>query len=152
MLATVHALSGLAIGASVDNAPISFALGVASHFVLDMIPHRDFIVKSEDLETIHPSQIWVILADQLVMFGALFFVVPYVWSTIASSLAGMLGALLPDLISSLRLFLPQLNTISIFKKFNIWHNVIQQPPMYNVFIGLLSQASVIGLSLWVILR
>src|ERR1700728_4818444 len=39
MLVTNHVLSGAVIGAAVRRPAPAFALGVASHFVLDAVPH-----------------------------------------------------------------------------------------------------------------
>ena len=39
MLVTNHVLSGAVIGAAVRRPVPAFALGVASHFALDAVPH-----------------------------------------------------------------------------------------------------------------
>ncbi len=41
MTLTTHAAIGAAIGSAVGNPLIGFALGAASHFLVDMIPHGD---------------------------------------------------------------------------------------------------------------
>jgi hypothetical protein len=42
MMATSHALVGAAIASSVDNPFLAIPLILASHFVLDVVPHWDF--------------------------------------------------------------------------------------------------------------
>ena len=150
MLATVHALTGFAIGASLNNVPISFAVGFASHFILDAIPHYDTPVKSTKPNIISPVQIWVILFDQLIMLGMTFFIVPYLWPALLSSLIGALGAIAPDIISSMRLFFPELN-IGLYRRFNQWHFDIQ-PRDTAPLIGSLTQLVVVIISvLYIIL-
>ncbi len=41
MLDTVHVLTGLVLGRYIDNPFLAFVAGVASHFVLDAMPHWD---------------------------------------------------------------------------------------------------------------
>jgi len=47
MMAWVHASVGAAIGRFVDNAPVAFGLGVVSHMLCDLLPHRDLTPKEE---------------------------------------------------------------------------------------------------------
>ena len=41
MYLSVHATAGVLIGSYAANSPVAFLVGVASHFLLDMLPHRD---------------------------------------------------------------------------------------------------------------
>ena len=41
MFITVHAATAVIIGKQVNSSIVGFLLGVASHFILDMIPHGD---------------------------------------------------------------------------------------------------------------
>ena len=41
MLALNHTLVGAAIGSQIDNIPAVIVLSVASHFILDFLPHID---------------------------------------------------------------------------------------------------------------
>jgi hypothetical protein len=47
MILTTHAIAGAAVACAVPNYPVAgFALGFASHFVLDAIPHWDYKLTS----------------------------------------------------------------------------------------------------------
>jgi hypothetical protein len=49
VFATNHVLSGVAIGRVLERHPVSaFVIGVASHLVLDMVPHWGCEVRTED--------------------------------------------------------------------------------------------------------
>ena len=45
MILTPHILAGAAIGANSSNFLTAFIFGLASHFVLDALPHWDYIDK-----------------------------------------------------------------------------------------------------------
>ncbi|ROR92227.1 hypothetical protein [Nocardioides aurantiacus] len=87
MLITNHVLSGALVGRAAPGPVSAFALGVASHFAIDTVPHwgddRIFLQ--------------VAVPDGLVGLGAM----AWVWRTTEASarvrvLAGMAGACLPD--------------------------------------------------------
>ena len=87
MLITNHVLSGALVGRAAPGPASAFALGVASHFAIDTVPHwgddRIFLQ--------------VAVPDGLVGLGAM----AWVWRTTEPAarvrvLAGMAGACLPD--------------------------------------------------------
>jgi hypothetical protein len=91
MLITNHVLSGALIGATVRRPVPAFVLGVASHFVLDAVPHWG------DWED-HKQFMRVAVRDGLTglaTIGLCAAVVPP--SERVSVLAGVAGAALPDL-------------------------------------------------------
>lgn len=90
MLVTNHVLSGAAIGAAARGPGQAFALGVASHFALDAVPHwgdwRD-----------HDHFLHVAVRDGLTglaVMGAMTALAPR--GRRLTVLAGMAGAALPD--------------------------------------------------------
>ena len=91
MLVTVHVLSGAVIGAATRRPAVAFALGVASHFALDMTPHWG---KWEG----PPSFMQVAVPDGLAglaVIGTMTALAPR--ESRLAVLAGMVGAALPDL-------------------------------------------------------
>jgi hypothetical protein len=98
MLVTNHVLSGAAVGALVGEPALALPLGVASHFVLDSLPHwgrwdsRAFFLR-------------IAVADGLTglatMGAALAVARP---ERRVAVLAGMVGAALPDLDKPAQLF------------------------------------------------
>jgi hypothetical protein len=91
MLVTNHVLSGAAIGAAVRRPLPAFALGVASHFALDAVPHwGKFGGGRRYLKVAVPDG----LAGLAVM-GTMTAMVPP--GSRVAVLAGMAGAALPDL-------------------------------------------------------
>jgi hypothetical protein len=98
MLITNHVLSGALIGAAVRRPVPAFALGVASHFVLDALPHwGDWRDQQQFLRVAVPDGL-----AGLAVIGLCAAAAP---SAVRSPvLAGMAGAALPDLDKPSRLW------------------------------------------------
>jgi hypothetical protein len=91
MLVTNHVLSGAAIGAATRRPVAAFVLGVASHFVLDTVPHwGQFGGGRRMLRVAVPDGL-----IGLAVMGTMAAVAPP--ERRAAVLAGMAGAALPDL-------------------------------------------------------
>jgi hypothetical protein len=91
MLVTNHVLSGAAIGAAVRRPVPAFALGVASHFALDAVPHWGKFGRGRRYLRVAVSDGLVGLA----VMGTMTALVPR--DNRVAVLAGMAGAALPDL-------------------------------------------------------
>ena len=91
MLATNHVLSGALIGALARRPMLAFGAGVASHFVLDSVPHwGKWESRSQFLRVAVPDGLVSLAA--MTAFTAL---APA--DRRAATAAGMTGALLPDI-------------------------------------------------------
>jgi hypothetical protein len=98
MLVTNHVLSGALIGALVERPDAAFAAGVASHFVLDTVPHLGkWGSKRRFLRFAVPDG----LTGLAVMAGVAAVTPP---SHRLSVVAGMVGAALPDIDKPARLW------------------------------------------------
>jgi hypothetical protein len=98
MLVTNHVLSGAVIGAAVRRPVPAFALGVASHFVLDAAPHWGMFGGGR-------RYLKVAVPDGLIglaVMGAMTALAP--GPARLAVLAGMAGAALPDLDKPSKLF------------------------------------------------
>jgi hypothetical protein len=98
MLITNHVLSGALIGAAARRPVPAFVLGVASHFVLDTVPHwGDWRDERQFLQVAVPDGL-----AGLATMGLCAAAAPR--SAWVSMLAGMAGAALPDLDKPSRLW------------------------------------------------
>jgi hypothetical protein len=98
MLVTNHVLSGAVIGAAVRRPVPAFALGVASHFALDVVPHwGKFPLGRRYLKVAVPDGL-----IGLAVMAAMTALAPP--PSRLAVLAGMAGAALPDLDKPSRLF------------------------------------------------
>jgi hypothetical protein len=98
MLLTNHVLSGALIGALARRPAPAFAVGVASHFVLDAVPHwGDWASTRHFLRAAVPDGL-----ISLAAMGAIAAVSPA--ERRPAVVAGMVGAALPDIDKPAKLF------------------------------------------------
>jgi hypothetical protein len=131
MLLTNHVLSGALIGALTRRPLPAFAAGVASHFVLDAVPHWG------NLDWRHFLRVAV--ADGLVSLavaGALAAASPSVRR--AAVLAGMAGAAIPDLDKPSKLWFGRSPFPAAFDRV---HMGIQDEAAHRFYVELLAAAA-----------
>ena len=131
MLLTNHVLSGALIGALTRRPLPAFAAGVASHFVLDAVPHWG------NLDWRHFLRVAV--ADGLVSLavaGALAAASPSAWR--AAVLAGMAGAAVPDLDKPSKLWFGRSPFPAAFDRV---HMGIQDEATHRFYVELLAAAA-----------
>ena len=142
MLLTNHVLSGALIGARARGPEQAFAAGVASHFVLDAIPHwGEWGTKRRFLR--------VAVADGLVSLavaGALATAAPP--ARRAAVLAGMAGAALPDVDKPTRLWFGWSPFPRAVDRF---HGRIQDEASHRAYVEVLA-ASAFGIAALAALR
>jgi len=131
MLLTNHVLSGALIGALTRRPLPAFAAGVASHFVLDAVPHWG------NLDWRHFLRVAV--ADGLVSLavaGALAAASPS--ARRAAVLAGMAGAAVPDLDKPSKLWFGRSPFPAAFDRV---HMGIQDEATHRFYVELLAAAA-----------
>ncbi|MFH1631860.1 MAG: hypothetical protein ABIA47_02435 [bacterium] len=100
MTITTHTAIGAVIGFSVGTPLLGFALGIASHLLVDMIPHGDafiseqFRVHKKKKTAVRYGSIDSLIAMMLALF---IFNLDHTTSTMAVS-AAIAGSVLPDLL------------------------------------------------------
>lgn len=164
MLFTSHAIVGAAIGVAAGDPLWGFFGGVASHHVLDAIPHFDqgsFAIaresapylgkRSECAEQDFTNRDWAILfadwAVSALLFGVLLWFVPFEHLPLLFS--GALGGLLPDIVDSSPLWSKKLRVksriVAAYHKFHdFFHWTVVLP---RLWLGLATQVLIVGLSL-----
>lgn len=110
MTLTAHAITGAALASLTPSQPLlGFAVGFASHFILDAIPHWDYRLASVKEDKNNPmnddmeingdfvKDIFKIGLDGLIglLFSYLIFGI-YMKFSIIAILCGAIGAMLPD--------------------------------------------------------
>lgn len=107
MFLTAHAAVGIVISQHVDKPLDIFLLGLASHFILDFIPHGDERLFKDDEWKVHKKYKRVVLftlADFVLLGGIIVFLYGTAdLPTSARLTAGILGSIFPDVVSH---FLP----------------------------------------------
>jgi hypothetical protein len=152
MILSTHAIVGAAIASFLPTHPAAaFALGFASHFVLDAIPHWDYPIRSP---AVHPKiggpitfdrvllrDAFVIGSDGLlgVLVALLLFASPDgLWSV----LLGALGAMLPDPLHTIHAHFPY-EPLQTLQRFHRWIHT-EKRIKEDVILGIGSQIAFVA--------
>ncbi|MDP2692500.1 MAG: hypothetical protein Q8O88_02560 [bacterium] len=122
MLITPHSITGAAIAVLLPYPLIALPLSVASHFILDKIPHWQ--------ETLHPynpnRKTWIrIPIDLSIAVGAIWITTQYHPDIAPVIWLSAIAANMPD-IDSIAVLIPSLFKNKLFKRFWDWHCKIQK--------------------------
>jgi len=124
MLITPHFMTGAAVGLATGQVWPTIFLALLSHFILDIVPHRDDVREHESY--ISARQYKASSVD--VSIGILLFVGVIVMQGLDWRIA-LLGAffgVFPDLIELLALFNKPFTRVRWYQKFHTFHMWIQQ--------------------------
>ncbi len=156
MLITPHILAGTAIGAAVGNPVAGFALGLVSHYVLDVIPHTDsgtwHYHDGLHSRTLDARDFTVAIVDTSAAFFGMLALAGHAPIIAAAPLAGAFGGLLPDLVMLFGLFVPKFAAwkgVAWYYKFQDTVHYTAKPHQW--FVGILTQVVVIGAAVWYLL-
>lgn len=120
MILTPHILVGIAIGVKVQNPWLGFFAGLASHLILDAIPHSEYGQKDtgKKIKEMHPLTILKALLDISIGLGLIYFI--YTLKPFVINFWAITGAVLPDIISILSWQFPS-KFFTILNKFHAFH-------------------------------
>lgn len=141
MLVSPHAATGAAIGALFPQATAAVPLSVASHYLLDTVPHWQ-----ETLPPYTPTRAtWVrIPLDLGLALGLAAWIARSNPTRTKSVLLGALGAVAPDFDSAI-VIIPRLRGTGIVTAYLRWHTSLQRETAS--LWGLVPQIALIGLCL-----
>lgn len=146
MLELPHAAVGAAIVTKIPNPLVSIPLAIASHFVLDMIPHWNPHFFTETQKNGHPSKKSTQFA--IAEFGIALAVLTVISITVGPlAFIGGFAAMLPDLLKIPYFFLKKRTGVS--KKYVLWERSIQNDT--KPIPGLINQGTIVlAAILWLI--
>lgn len=155
MLTTPHVLTGAALGVATGNPIAGFAAGVVSHFILDAIPHTDpGTWRMDEPYPFKPvAGEWAIgIVDLFVAFYLLLFLAGEAPLVAAAPIAGVVGAMVPDVLGLSPLFWPRLATFPIVQRYLAFNKRLQWTVRPNrIGLGLVTQLVVVGGAVWYLL-
>lgn len=151
MYLTVHAAAGLVVATTLANPIWSFFGGIASHLILDFIPHGDeYLIDNKALHWLQQKKfLGAAIIDAIVM--ALFIMIYAVttpglnWLNLS---AGLLGSWLPDILQAVYMVTKFKWLKGYHKWHNEWHNLTGHK--LNWVKGMLVQCMIFT-ALWLIL-
>lgn len=154
MLALNHILVGAAIGSQIDNLPAVVGLSIASHFVLDFLPHVDqgLEINGQGLKPV--TKYFLAGID---IFASLFIIILILMGRPElhqlSIIVGAVTALLIDIIFNIPFWNLWFRQTWPFSKVHNFHELIHKPlQKYQYSIGIPLQIMIIVLSVWLLLK
>ncbi len=134
MVLSVHTLVGGALGKALHLNPFtSFFVGMASHFVLDAIPHADYPLQSLLPKSNPKNEVMAKdhrLAHDLVVNGIdwllgflILMLFTYNSSNIWPIVASAIGAVVPDGLQFLYFMFPNVKPLAAFKRFHEFFHI-----------------------------
>ncbi len=125
MILTTHILSGALIGTEVKNPYAVAGLAVVVHFLLDLVPHGDYLNKKSNFR-----EFWKVAIDLTLGFGLVAFIVTHHAGKIVDPtctrniILGIVFSLLPDGTT----FLYWKMKIKFLKPIKIFHEKLHYYP------------------------
>ncbi|MFH1461086.1 MAG: hypothetical protein ABIF84_01560 [Patescibacteria group bacterium] len=97
MILTPHMLVGAAIGSHVSNLWLAFCFGLASHYLLDILPHWDYLLKVEFSNLNNVKKV----ATDLIFGIILILILTWSMPNKIIILAAVVASILPDFINGI---------------------------------------------------
>jgi hypothetical protein len=95
MILTTHILSGAAIGANVKSPYLVVIFSIVLHFLLDLLPHGDYLNKKSRLR-----EFWKVAVDLIISFSLIFGIIAFKnisdVPTLKNIFIGIFFSILPD--------------------------------------------------------
>ena len=155
MLTAPHAFTGAAIGVATGNPILGFVGGVVSHYLLDAIPHTDPGTWHYDEpfpHRVHAGDMALGVLDLTATFYGLLLIAGQSPVIAAAPIAGMVGAILPDVIGIAPLFWNQLATVPWLKRYyDFTKQYHRTAAPHQLFFGVFTQALVLLVAVWYLL-
>jgi len=145
-----HVTVGAAVGIISRNPYLGFVVALASHHIIDMIPHSDPGSTGVDVTNIlkHPSTLWLVAFDGVLSISALC-LIGYFHGWTLTLLLGAFGGALPDLVDNVPFWTIKLRKTKIFGAYHRFHENLHYTITNRkfVWIGVLTQLILIFVSL-----
>ncbi|MEK7184485.1 MAG: hypothetical protein AAB701_03145 [Patescibacteria group bacterium] len=156
MYITPHVLTGTALGVAVGNPVAGFFLGVASHFVLDAIPHTDsgtwHFYEPFSSHSVDARDLTLGVIDIALAFFGFLALISYAPLVAAGPIAGAIGGALPDAFVLLGLFVPGSSKWKGFKwYFDLVEKYHYTARPHQFVLGVVTQLVTIGGVVWYLL-
>lgn len=150
MVITPHILAGAAVGLKVDNYWSAAILAVASHYLLDLIPHKEYDdgIKLKEVSRKKMVGHFFKIAADFFIGVSLIFLFDREFYHSPSVLIGMFFGIAPDFLSYLRLVVKA----DFLEKHLQFHKLLHFWKNENIsdWIKICSQVSVALIAIWVI--
>jgi hypothetical protein len=156
MITIAHVLVGGTIGVATQNPALALIGGVASHFVLDMLPHLDVppgAKRDKDQNLIWEPSIWLQAFGDVGLSAALIAALWYSYYSFPAITPFVIGAFagfLPDLIDNVPFWNKPFRASKLGRRFHNFHEwthitwIYKYPMKRYAWLGILTQVITIG--------
>jgi hypothetical protein len=159
MIGTGHLLVGGAIGAAVAvelapalAIPAALGFGVASHHLLDLIPHTDAATFWPGPHRNLPWSVSLLVAFEILLGLALTGFFYFSQHTTLAFLAGAVGGILPDVLDEVPLWRERFRRTALGAFWHRWHTRLHCADMAaNWRTGIVIDALVVAGGLWLLM-
>jgi hypothetical protein len=163
MILTPHAIIGAAVSSALPGYPVlGFFLAIASHYIVDLIPHNHyehsrFIIKEtksiaslvNNIEAVY--QLLMICFDFFIGLFFAMFIFSRDWDTLLIVLLGVAGGVLPDFLRFFYYKYKKEPFVSLAKFHNIFEskNCLDHKPILGATIQAITTITFVLISLYV---
>jgi hypothetical protein len=156
MILITHSVVGAALSGVTGSPVYSFLIGILSHYVLDAVPHYDYVDKRFVDDRFSKQS--KVLFKFIMLDGVLGVILPlyfFEWQGFYGLLnifLAIIGAMLPDALTGVHVYFPNKVT-PILNKFHVGlHYLFSKKLLLQEFpiFGLCLQASIVTIIFWVI--
>lgn len=156
MFIAVHAAAAIAATQNLGSPALAGLFGLASHFVLDVIPHGDDVVYDRCIARgwsrlrfglifgLPDAAAWVGITAYLIMTGSA--------ADIPVVLAAATGAALPDVLWGIATLLPRSRWLAAFDRLHTKFHHLLGRCLVRPWIGYGAQLATLVASLWLVQR
>jgi hypothetical protein len=160
MIGTGHLLVGGAIGAAAATllppplaVPVALACGIASHHLLDFIPHTDAATFWPGPKPRIPLSISLLVACEILLGLSLTGFFYFSLHTTLAFIGGAVGGILPDLLDEVPLWQEHFRRTGFGSVWHRWHTRLHCADMTNSWVtGLVIDVLVVGGGAWALLQ
>jgi hypothetical protein len=152
MILTTHFVTGAAVASLTDRPVMMIIASLALHFLLDMLPHWEYIAEEfnsvGELKKYLPKLTVDILLGPLLVFTLFCYFVGFDSGKIFWLFLGGFFGIMPDGLTFLRAIFSQNKVLGRLYHFHCW---IQPRKALNWQSGLLTQVIIIAVALWLVI-
>lgn len=152
MFLTVHTAVGVLIGQNLNSSFWGFIIGLISHWLLDVIPHGDENIFTDNLEKKEfKKRLLIVAGADLVGVGLLFIFLNNHIQITSPIIFSSLGAITPDVLWGVSEFVPIKKLLSPINKLHEnFHRLTKI--VVSLKVGLATQITALVLTILLILR
>lgn len=124
MILSTHFVTGAAVASYTDSPAVLIAGAIILHFLLDLIPHWEYVNRLSELKKRIPYLLIDIVSGPMVIFIAILVLFGFNLENLYWFFLGGLASMLPDSLTFLYIIFPKNNLLKNFYRFHNWVHLL----------------------------